>query len=85
MQIKIYHLFNFSKRSPLKQTLNHISQFKETFEIYIINQSVMGIYSVDDIIYNTDVRKKHHLREHSDNLARCWVQSRNSAIVFYEF
>lgn len=59
MQIKMYHLFSFFKRSRLKQTLNRISQFKETFEIYTINQFVPGICSVDDIIYNTDVRKKH--------------------------
>lgn len=60
MQIKMYQLFNvFNKRGRLKQTLNHIPQFKESYEIYIyiVNQFLFGIYLMDDIICNRCEKK----------------------------
>lgn len=51
MKVNTYHFSDVFKRGHLKQTLNHTLQFKETYEIYILNQFVVGIYLVDDIIY----------------------------------
>lgn len=85
MQIKMYQLFNvFNKRVRLKQTLNHIPQFKETYEIYIVNQFLFGIYLMDDIICNR-CEKKALNEKTLRNLAHCLVHSRNSVTVLYKF
>lgn len=54
----MYQLFNVSnKRGRVKQTLNHVPEFKETYEIYMVNQFLFGIYLMDDIICNRCEKK----------------------------